>query len=64
MKKLIMPMIGISLFVAAYQHTRRQAEYIAARSASANRTSYILQTPASATASLKGSAAFKLTKPS
>ncbi|GAB3707157.1 hypothetical protein GCM10027592_41040 [Spirosoma flavus] len=33
MKKIMMALIGISLFVAGYYHKRRQAEYMAAQNA-------------------------------
>jgi hypothetical protein len=63
MKKLIMSLIGITLFVAAYQVTRRQTEYTNAQSAITKQPSYVI-TPTSASADVKNTLAFRLIKPS
>ena len=63
MKKLLMPVIGIGLFVAGYQHTRRQTEYITAQAALANKPAYVAA-PVSAPVMLKNSLAFRLMNPS
>lgn len=63
MKKFIMSLIGMMLFVAGYQHTRRQAEYMAAQPALTNGPAYAAP-PASMSVSLKTSVAFRLIKPS
>lgn len=61
MKKIIMSLIGITLFVAGYQHTRRQAEYVTAQSALTNANTYGA-TSTSTTANLKSSLPFRLMK--
>ena len=63
MKKLVMSLIGIVLFVAGYQLTRRQVEYTTAQSALTNKTSYVA-TPVLPSADLKTSVSFRLVKPS
>lgn len=63
MKKLFMAVIGISLFVAGYQHTRRQNEYIMAQSALTTGNTYV-DTPRPTPASVKSSMAFRFIKPS
>ena len=63
MKKVVMSIIGISLFVAGYQHTRRQVEYTTAQSALTNKTNYV-EASASQSANLRNSVAFRLIKPS
>ena len=63
MKKLVMSIIGIALFVAGYQHTRRQVEYTTAQSALTNKMTYVeASVPPAAT--LRNSVAFRLIKPS
>ncbi|WP_461052416.1 hypothetical protein [Spirosoma arcticum] len=63
MKKVGMLIIGIALFVAGYQHIRRQKEYITAQSARGSTTTYA-ETPPPTSASPKRSLAFRLIKPS
>ena len=56
-----MSIIGITLFVAGYQLTRRQVEYTTAQSALINKTSYVA-TPVPPPADLKTSVAYRLVK--
>ncbi|MBC3783628.1 hypothetical protein [Spirosoma utsteinense] len=64
MKKAITAVIGIILFVAAYQVTRRQAEYITAQSTITTTPAYVAQPAPSLSASAKNSLAFRFIKPS
>ncbi len=63
MKKIVMSVIGIALFVAGYRHTRRQVEYTTAQSAFTNRTTYV-EAGAPPSANLRSSVAFRLIRPS
>lgn len=58
-----MLLIGIALFVAGYQHIRRQKEYATAQSALGNTTTFA-ETPAPLSVDPKKSVAFRLVKPS
>lgn len=64
MKKTIMAVIGITLFVAAYQVTRRQAEYITAQSTITTTPAYVVTPAPSPSASAKNSVAYRFIKPS
>lgn len=63
MKKVFMSIVGIALFVAGYQLTRRQTQYTIEQSITTNGASYVA-TPVSTSASLKSSVAFRLVNPS
>jgi hypothetical protein len=64
MKKTIMAVIGMTLFVAAYQISRRQTEYLTAQSTITTTDTYVAAPPTPLPASVKSSLAFRLVKPS
>lgn len=63
MKKIVGTIIGISLFVAGYYQTRRQAVYTSAQTTTTQEIIYAT-TPASGSATVKPIFASRLIKPS
>ncbi|QJW92083.1 hypothetical protein HNV11_23255 [Spirosoma taeanense] len=62
MRKVVMLVIGVTLFITGYHQTRRQTEYVTAKSAITTPT---YTTPTTVSAEMKKSPAFRfVVKPS